>query len=60
MRLHLVRYEDLILKPVETFGRLIEFLEFMPDRKRLEKGIIYDAEPSVSPYRHGNPAHTSQ
>ena len=37
---HFVRYEDMIRKPMETFGSIITFLELEYDEKRLERAII--------------------
>jgi hypothetical protein len=36
---HFVRYEDMIRKPMETFGSIITFLELEYDEKRLERAI---------------------
>lgn len=38
-QLHIMRYEDMLLKPVETFGRLAEFLRLTPTRRRLDAAI---------------------
>lgn len=36
---HLVRYEDMLLKPVETFGGIVRFLEMEYDEERLIRSI---------------------
>lgn len=38
-QLHVMRYEDMLDKPFETFGRLAEFLRIAPTRERLEAAI---------------------
>jgi len=37
--LHVMRYEDLHLRPLETFGGLVGFLGLPPDRDRLRRAI---------------------
>ena len=48
LRLHVVRYEDMSRKPVETFGRLVEFLGLPKDRERLKKAIRFSSFDVVS------------
>jgi len=38
--LHVMRYEDLHLRPLETFGGLVGFLGLPPDRDRLRRAIV--------------------
>ena len=38
---HLIRYEDMLQKPVETFGSVIRFLGLDDDKQRLEKAILH-------------------
>jgi len=37
----MVRYEDMLQSPVETFGRIVSFLGLEYDRERLERAILY-------------------
>jgi len=38
-----VRYEDMLEKPLQTFGRIAGFLGFQPPRARLEKAIRFSS-----------------
>ncbi len=38
---HFVRYEDMLQKPVETFGGIVRFLNLEYNEERLEKAIRY-------------------
>jgi hypothetical protein len=38
-QLHVMRYEDMLDKPLETFGRLAAFLRLEPTRRQLEAAI---------------------
>jgi hypothetical protein len=40
---HLVRYEDLLLSPVETFSRLLAFVGLDPDPRRVRKAINFSS-----------------
>jgi hypothetical protein len=37
--LHVMRYEDMVARPAETFGGLVQFLRLPPDRDRLRRAI---------------------
>ncbi len=43
MRLHLVRYEDMLAKPLKTFGNLVKFLQLPEDRQRLKRAIEFSS-----------------
>lgn len=38
---HFIKYEDMLLNPVETFGSAIRFLELEYDRERLIRSILH-------------------
>jgi hypothetical protein len=40
---HVMRYEDMLEKPSETFGGLVSFLGLPPERERLEKAISFSS-----------------
>lgn len=44
---HLMRYEDMLDKPEETFGGLAHFLGLNPPKKRLEKAIEFSSFKTV-------------
>jgi hypothetical protein len=41
LSVHVVRYEDMLAQPVETFGAAIRFLELEYDAERLERAIEF-------------------
>lgn len=41
--LHIMRYEDMLEKPVKAFGRLARFLGLNPPKERLQKAIRYSS-----------------
>lgn len=41
--LHVVRYEDMIARPMEAFGGIASFLRLNPSEERLEKAIRYSS-----------------
>ena len=43
IRLHCIRYEDMLAAPIETFGRLLDFLGLPKPPERLEKAIRFSS-----------------
>lgn len=43
LRLHVMRYEDMLASPRKTFGNLVKFLELPPDPARLKKAIRFSS-----------------
>ena len=41
LKLHLMRYEDMLAQPLATFTRLVQFLELPVDSKRCKKAIRF-------------------
>ena len=41
--LHIVRYEDLLEKPVKSFGKITKFLGLKPPRDRLQRAINFSS-----------------
>lgn len=41
--LHIVRYEDMIARPRETFAKVIDFLSLPPDKMRLKNAIKFSS-----------------
>lgn len=41
--LHVIRYEDMHMRPRAAFGEVVRFLGLPPDRKRLEKAIRFSS-----------------
>jgi hypothetical protein len=41
--IHLMRYEDMIDQPEQTFARLVEFLRLPQDQERLKKAIAFSS-----------------
>ena len=42
-RLHIVRYEDMLAKPIKTFTGVARFLGLKPPRKRVEKAVKFSS-----------------
>ncbi|MEQ8345727.1 MAG: sulfotransferase domain-containing protein [Sneathiellaceae bacterium] len=40
-QMHVIRYEDMHLRPRSAFGKVVAFLKLPPDRKRLDKAIRF-------------------
>jgi hypothetical protein len=43
MVLHLVRYEDLVQKPLKAFGQVVDFLQLPNRRDQLKKAIKFSS-----------------
>lgn len=41
--LHVVRYEDLVQKPVKAFGQVVDFLQLPNQRERLKRAIAFSS-----------------
>lgn len=41
--MHVMRYEDMVENPEETFGKLVAFLRLPPDPERLKKAIAFSS-----------------
>ena len=48
LKLHVMRYEDMILDALETFTKLLEFLEFPNEPKRCEKAVQFSSFESLT------------
>lgn len=42
-RLHVIRYEDMLNKPLQAFGGVVRFLGLKPSRERLQKAIDFSS-----------------
>ncbi len=45
--LHIIRFEDMKARPMETFGGLVQFLHLPPDRERLRRAIEHSSFESL-------------